>query len=116
MRLLHKEGFKLIATEGTAAFLNEHGIPCERVFKVSEGRPNVVDIIKNKQVDLIINTPTGKRPKEDAYTIRQAAVRYRVPIITTLAAAKAAVQGIISMKKAGQFTVKPVQEYHLEVQ
>jgi carbamoyl-phosphate synthase large subunit len=116
MRLLHKEGFKLIATEGTAAFLNEHGIPCERVFKVSEGRPNVVDIIKNKQVDLIINTPTGKRPKEDAYTIRQAAVRYRVPIITTLAAAKAAVQGIISMKKAGQFTVKPVQEYHKEVQ
>lgn len=116
MRLLHKEGFRLIATEGTAAFLNEHGIACERVYKVSEGRPNVVDIIKNKQVDLIINTPTGKRPKEDAYTIRQAAVRYRVPIITTLAAAKAAVQGIISMKKAGHFTVKPVQEYHAEVE
>lgn len=78
--------------------------------------PKNTDIIKNKRVDLIINTPTGKRPKDDAYTIRQAAVRYRVSIITTVAAAKAAVQGIISMKKAGQFIVKPVQEYHAEVQ
>lgn len=115
MHLLYDAGYKLIATEGTAAYLNAHGIPCERVYKVSEGRPNIVDVIKNKQVDLIINTPTGKVPKEDAYTIRQAAVRYHVPIITTLAAAKAAVQGIVSMKKAGHFTVKSLQEYHAEV-
>ncbi|HOF14493.1 MAG TPA: carbamoyl phosphate synthase large subunit, partial [Spirochaetota bacterium] len=116
MRLLYDAGYKLIATEGTAAYLNAHGIPCEKVYKVSEGRPNIVDVIKNKQVDLIINTPAGKVPKEDAYTIRQAAVRYHVPIITTIAAAKAAVQGMIFTKKAGHFTVRSLQEYHAEVQ
>jgi len=115
MKLLNELGYTLVATEGTARFLNGHGIPCRRVFKVSEGRPNIVDLIKNGEIDLIINTPTGKIPKHDAFTIRQAALRYRMPIITTISAAKAAVQGLIEIKKKKDITVKSIQEYHAEV-
>jgi len=115
MKLLNELGYMLVATEGTARFLNGHGIPCRRVFKVSEGRPNIVDLIKNGEIDLIINTPTGKIPKHDAFTIRQAALRYRMPIITTISAAKAAVQGLIEIKKKKDITVKSIQEYHAEV-
>jgi carbamoyl-phosphate synthase large subunit len=115
MRLLHQNGFHLIATEGTAGFLNKNGIPCDRVFKVSEGRPNIIDIVKNKEIDLIVNTPTGKITRYDAFTIRQAAVRYHIPIITTVAAAKAAVRGILEVKARGEISVKSIQEYHAEV-
>ncbi len=115
MRLLFKNDFKLIATEGTAQFLNENGIPCERIFKVSEGRPNIVDLVKNKSINLIINTPTGRIPRYDAYTIRQAAVRYHIPILTTIAAAKAAIRGIIEVRDKGVLSIKSIQEYHSEV-
>ncbi|MBP7603453.1 MAG: carbamoyl-phosphate synthase large subunit [Spirochaetes bacterium] len=115
MRLLHEHGFRLVATEGTARFLNEHGIHCERVYKVSEGRPNIIDLVKNDEIDLIINTPTGKIPKHDAFSIRQAALRFRVPIITTIAGAKAAVQGLLEVRRNRDLSVRSIQEYHAEV-
>ncbi len=115
MKLLHELGFRMVATEGTALFLNNHGIPCERVFKVSEGRPNITDLIKNGEVNLIINTPTGKIPKYDAFSIRQAALRYRMPIITTVSAAKSAVQGLLEVRKGNDISVRTIQEYHAEV-
>jgi carbamoyl-phosphate synthase large subunit len=115
MKLLHELGFRMVATEGTALFLNGHGIPCERIYKVSEGRPNITDLIKNGEVDLIINTPTGKIPKYDAFSIRQAALRYRMPIITTVSAAKSAVQGLMEVRKRNDVSVRTIQEYHAEV-
>ncbi len=115
VRSLHEKGFRLVATEGTALFYSEKGIPCERVFKVSEGRPNIVDLIKNEEIDFIINTPTGKESKGDAFAIRQAAVRYRVPIVTTIQAARAAISGILELKERDKYSVRPIQEYHREV-
>lgn len=115
MWLLHEHGFNLVATEGTAQFLVDKGIPCEIVFKISEGRPNILDLVKSNGVDLIINTPTGKVPRFDAYTIRQAAVRYNIPIITTISAAKAAVRGLLEVKEKNDISVKSIQEYHKEV-
>jgi len=115
VRRLHESGFRLIGTEGTAQFYIDHDIPCERVFKVSEGRPNIVDMIKNEEVDLIINTPSGKISKDDAYYIRQAAVRYHIPIMTTIPAAKAAINGILTVKSRKDLSVKAIQEYHKEV-
>jgi carbamoyl-phosphate synthase large subunit len=115
VRRLHKSGFRLMGTEGTAQYYNDHGIPFERVFKVSEGRPNVVDMIKNEEIDLIINTPAGKISKDDAYSIRQAAVRYHIPIMTTIPAARAAINGLLAVKSRNQMSVKPIQEYHKEV-
>ncbi|HDP80045.1 MAG TPA: carbamoyl phosphate synthase large subunit, partial [Spirochaetes bacterium] len=115
MKQLHESGYRLVATEGTARFMNDRGIACERVFKVSEGRPNITDLIKNGEIHLVVNTPTGKIPKHDAFTIRQSALRYRVPIITNISAAKAAVQGLLEVKKNRDITVRSLQEYHEEV-
>jgi carbamoyl-phosphate synthase large subunit len=114
-KILYENGYRLIATEGTADFINNNNIPCERILKVSEGRPNIIDLIKNKNIDLIINTPTGKIPRYDAYAIRQAAVRYHVPVITTVAAAKAAVRGLAEVKTRGEISIKTIQEYHLDI-
>ena len=115
VRRLNQQGFRLVGTEGTARFYTEKGIPCERVKKVSEGRPNVVDMIKNEEIDFIINTPAGKMSKDDAFSIRQAAVRYHIPIVTTIPAAKAAMRGLLDVKESGLLSVKPIQEYHKEV-
>jgi len=115
IRLLYNNGLKLVATEGTADYYEHHGIPCERIRKVHEGRPNIVDLVKNEQIGLIINTPTGKIPTHDAFTIRQVAVRYGIPIMTTLPAAKAAIRGLLEVKKHGKLHVKPIQEYHAEI-
>jgi carbamoyl-phosphate synthase large subunit len=115
IRLMYNNGLKLVATEGTADYYAHHGIPCERIMKVHEGRPNIVDLVKNEQIGLIINTPTGKIPTHDAFTIRQVAVRYGIPIMTTLPAAKAAIRGLLEVKKHGTLHVKPIQEYHAEI-
>ena len=112
---LYESGFKLIGTEGTALFYTNHGIACERVFKVSEGRPNIVDLIKNDEIHFIINTPTGKISKDDAYFIRQAAIRYHVPAVTTIQAAHAAIRGILEVKSKKELSVRSIQEYHKEV-
>jgi carbamoyl-phosphate synthase large subunit len=115
VKKLHEEGFKIVGTEGTAQYYTENGIPCERVFKVSEGRPNIVDLVKNGDIQLIVNTPAGKISKDDAFSIRQAAVRYHIPIMTTIQAAKAVIRGLLEVKTSNGISVKSIQEYHKEV-
>jgi len=116
VRKLKENGFNIIATKGTAKFYNDRGIKCEMVYKVNEGRPDVVDKIKNCDVDLVINTPLGKVTRDDAYFIRQAATRYHVPTVTTMSAAKAAINGLLYVKENRELSVKPIQEYYREVE
>ncbi len=104
-------GFKIKATIGTHAFLAEHGIESEHILKMHEGRPNIVDGIKNKEIKLVINTPSGKLSKYDDSYIRKAAITYKVPYITTLTAALAAARGIAAYRQ-GKDSVKSLQEYH----
>jgi carbamoyl-phosphate synthase large subunit len=107
-------GFKIKATNGTRRFLAEQGIESEQVLKLQEGRPNIVDAIKNREIQLVINTPVGRLGKHDDSYIRKSAIQYRVPYITTLAAALAAAKGIRAVRK-GHGTVKSLQEYHREI-
>ena len=104
-------GFGLIATEGTAALLKEAGLEVEIARKLHEGRPNLGDAILNKQVDLIINTPIGREGKIDDSYIRMRAIQHKIPYMTTIAAAKATVEGIRAAQ-AGQVLPKALQEYH----
>jgi carbamoyl-phosphate synthase large subunit len=104
-------GFELCATGGTAKVLTDHGLKIQTLFKLSEGRPNVLDLIKNGEVQLVINTPAGKTPRVDEVKIRSAAVAHRIPIMTTLAGAKAAALGIAALRDKG-LSVRPIQEYH----
>ena len=104
-------GFELVATKGTAKVLAHNGIQVQTVFKVGEGRPDVVDRIKNGEIDLVINTPSGKKPKADEVAIRSQAVNHNIPCITTLSGAEAAVNGIESLLKRN-VSVKSIQEYH----
>ena len=90
-------GLKIIATRGTASALTRAGIEIEAVYKVNEGRPNIVDLIKTGKVNMVINTPLGRESFYDEKSIRRAAVRYNVPCITTLSAASAAARGIRAM-------------------
>ena len=107
-------GFRIVATRGTAKALSQNGIPVELIHKVHEGRPNVVDAIKNREIDLIINTPTGHRPKKDQVSIRAVAVAHNIPLITTLSGAAASVQGIEALLQE-EVQVKSLQEYHQKV-
>ncbi len=105
-------GFKIVSTEGTYKFLKEKGVPVELVYKIQEGRrPNIGDLIKNGEICLIINTPTGTKSKKDAYSIRRLAVNYKIPYYTTVRGAQAAVMAIESMRRAN-LDVKPLQEYY----
>jgi len=104
-------GFKIVATEGTANVLESAGLIVERVFKVKEGRPNVVDLVKGDRIQLIINTPRGQETFFDEKAIRRAAVQARVPTITTIAAAQAAAEGIAAMQKHTT-TVYALQALH----
>jgi carbamoyl-phosphate synthase large subunit len=106
-------GFKLVATAGTADVIEEAGMACERVYKVKEGRPNVVDLIKGDRIQLIVNTPQGPDPFFDEKAIRRAAVTARIPTITTLAAARAAAEGIAALQR-GEVNVKALQHLHAE--
>ncbi len=109
--IFHRLGFKLLATEGTGRFLGENGIPTEIVHKMQENRrPNILDAIMNRQARLVVNTPAGKQSQFDDSYIRKSAIKYRVPYITTVAAARAAAHGIEAMRK-GRETVKSLQEY-----
>jgi len=110
-----KLGFKIKATEGTCKFLAEYGIETEHILKMHEGRPNIVDTIKNGEIQLVINTPSGKLGKYDDSYIRKAAIKYKVPYITTLAAAIAAVKGIAAYQQ-GHGEVKSLQRYHADIQ
>lgn len=109
-KALVEMGFTLMATEGTLAELTKAGVPAEAVKKLAEGRPNIKDHIKNGKIKLIINTPTKKGPTTDEGKIRAMSVTHRVPIITTLTGASAAVKAIKAIKSDG-WTVKPLQEY-----
>jgi carbamoyl-phosphate synthase large subunit len=104
-------GFELVATRGTAKVLSNNGIPVQTVFKVGEGRPDIVDRMKNGEIQLVINTPSGKKPKVDEVAIRSQAVAHNIPIITTLSGAEAVVNGIESLLKKGM-SVQSIQEYH----
>jgi carbamoyl-phosphate synthase large subunit len=104
-------GFKIKATENTGKYLGENGIKTEYILKMHQGRPNIIDAIKNGQIQLIINTPAGKLSKTDDSYIRKAAIGYKIPYITTTAAAAAAVKGIIA-SRTGKSDVKSLQQYH----
>ncbi len=109
---LYDLGFKIIASRGTAGYLNEAGVHCERVYKVNEGRPNVVDLIKSNEIDLIVNTPLGRASYYDERAIRRAAMQYSVVTFTTLTGANAAASAIAAMKKEGKLSVISLQEHH----
>jgi carbamoyl-phosphate synthase large subunit len=102
-------GFELFATGGTARYLAEHGIACQTVFKVREGRPNVVDHLKNGKIQLMLNTPLGKKAQYDEVAMRLAGLRYGVPCLTTISAARAVVSAIRSLR-AGEMRVIKLQE------
>jgi carbamoyl-phosphate synthase large subunit len=107
-------GFKIVATAGTCQVLQAHGLEIELVLKLHEGRPNVVDVIKNKQIQLIINTPSGEEAQADGRLIRRTALTYKVPIVTTIAGAKATVAAISSLQRE-PLTVKAIQDYNRDV-
>jgi carbamoyl-phosphate synthase large subunit len=113
-RKMASAGLSIIATDGTAEFLRQNGVPVKQVQKIFNGSPNVLDYMKKEQVKLIINTPTTKQSVKDGFQIRRSAVDYHVPYITTVQAAVASAEAIERAKK-GQVTIKALGEYHKEV-
>ena len=111
IRAFHELGFKILATEGTALFLQENEIPATRTLKVSEGRPNIVDAIKNQEVQLAINTPSGEVSRIAEYQIGWAALEQKIPFVTTLSAAASVVSAISSLRKQER-VVRSLQELH----
>jgi carbamoyl-phosphate synthase large subunit len=107
-------GFDIVATSGTADVLEKAGLKVKRIFKLGEGRPNTLDFLINRKIQLVINTPTGQTPRADEVKIRTTAVYTNTPIMTTLSGAKAAALGIAAMKRSG-YKVKTLQEYHSEI-
>ena len=108
-------GFKILATGKSYEMIKDAGIPCERIFKIYEGRPNIADQIANGEIQLIINTPAGKTSAHDDSYIRKAAIKHRVPYITTMAAAKASAEGIRAIKENTHFGVKSLQAHHADI-
>jgi len=107
-------GFSILATEGTHAFLTDHGVEAECIRKLHEGRPNIVDAITNGEIQLVINTPVGKLSQHDDSYIRKSAIKYRIPYITTLSAAEAAAEGIAAYGNGGS-EIRSLQEYHARI-
>jgi carbamoyl-phosphate synthase large subunit len=113
-RRFQELGFKIRATNGTCRFLVGQGVQAEPIHKMHEGRPNIVDAIKNGEIQLVINTPSGKLSKHDDSYIRKAAIKYKIPHVTTVAAAVAAARGIQALR-AGKAAVKSLQDYHADI-
>jgi carbamoyl-phosphate synthase large subunit len=111
VRRLFAVGFSVIATRGTAAFLDEKGLPVEVINKVAEGRPHIVDLIKNKEIVFVINTVSDAQAQKDSFSIRRSALQYGVPYTTTVSGARAVVNAIESLKKQ-RINIKSLQEYH----
>ncbi len=111
VKRLYAAGFSVIATKGTAAFLDGKGLPVEMINKVAEGRPHIVDLIKNKEIVFVINTVSGAQAQKDSFSIRRSALQYGVPYTTTVAGARAVVSAIEALRKK-KVTIKPIQEYH----
>jgi carbamoyl-phosphate synthase large subunit len=114
-REFHRLGFRILATSGTSAHLALHGIRSQVVNKMHEGRPHIADLVKNREIDLIINTPAGKQSQYDDSYIRKNAIKYRVPYITTLAGAVAAAKGIAACSGGIPGEMKSLQQYHAEI-
>ena len=108
-------GFRIVSTSGTRQFLEDNGIRAELILKVHEGRPNIVDAIKNCEIDLVVNTPAGRLSEYDDSYIRKNAIKYKIPYITTTSAALSATQGIKD-RQNGQYKVKSLQDYHSEIE
>ena len=110
-----KAGFKIIASKNTCERIQEAGIPAEMVNKLQEGRPNMLDLITNGTIDLIINTPVGQERKADDSYLRKAAIKKKIPYMTTMAAARATVSGILSLKNHGSSEVQSLQKLHGDI-
>ncbi len=115
LRRFHDLGFRILATGGTFDYVRRLGLPAERIYKVGEGRPNIVDAIVSGEVDLLINTPLGKKSQYDDYAMRRAAITYRVPYITTMSATNAACDAIIALRSVTP-EVRSLQEWNALVQ
>ncbi|MBE0426027.1 MAG: carbamoyl-phosphate synthase large subunit [Nitrospirae bacterium] len=111
VKKLLKLGLSVIATRGTAKYLKDHGLEVDVINKVTEGRPHIVDLIKNKEISFVINTVSGAQAQKDSFSIRQSALQYKVPFTTTISGAIAAVDAIEMLKKK-RFHIRPIQEYH----
>jgi len=110
-RLFQDLGFRIFATKGTQKFLADHKITTEHISKIGHGRPDIVDTIKNGEIQLVINTPSGKTSQEDDSYIRKTAIKYKIPYITTIAAAVATARGI-ARRREGEAPVRSLQDYH----
>ena len=108
-------GFKVFATEGTQAYLDQHGVAATLIKKMHEGRPNIADAIKNDEIQLVVNTPIGRLSVHDDSYIRKAAIKHKIPYITTTAAANAAAEGIAACCEDGKGKVRSLQEYHKQL-
>jgi carbamoyl-phosphate synthase large subunit len=107
-------GLKILATDGTQKYLALHGVESQRILKIYEGRPHIVDALKNGEIQLIVNTPKGKLSEIDDSYIRKSAIKYKIPYLTTTTAALAATVGISAARK-GKAVVKSLQEYHRDI-
>lgn len=114
-KIFHEDGFKILATGTTYDLISQAGIPAEKAKKLYEGRPNVLDLITNGKVDLIVNSPIGKDSIHDDSYLRKAAIKAKVPYMTTIAAAKATAKGIRYINKHGAEELKSLQELHSEI-
>jgi carbamoyl-phosphate synthase large subunit len=108
-------GFRILCTGGTRQFLGKHGIETDLILKVQEGRPNIVDAIKNKEIDLVVNTPAGRLSEYDDSYIRKNAIKYKIPYITTTSAARSATEGIKD-RQLGEYKVRSLQDYHSAIE
>ncbi len=115
-RSLYNDGFRLLATHGTCQLIKNAGIPVEQVKKLREGRPNILDLMTNGQIQLMVNTPISKDSANDDSYLRKGAIKHRVPYITTIAAARAAAEGIARIKAKGRGGVTSLQDWHARIQ
>jgi len=113
---LYECGLSLMATGKTHELIAKAGLPVKKIAKINEGRPNILDEMTNQNICMIVNTPSGKKAAVDDSYIRKSAIKYKIPYMTTMAAAKATVEGIKAAKSTVQFEVKSLQEFHGEIQ
>ena len=114
-QLFEKAGFKILATSGTYAIITDAGVKAEKVKKLQEGRPNINDLITNGSIDLIVNSPSGKESAHDDSYLRKAAIKAKIPYMTTIAGARATAKGILYVQAHGDSDVKSLQELHSEI-
>ena len=114
-RSFHEDGFSIMATGNTYQLIHQAGIPARKVKKLYEGRPNILDMITNGDIQLIVNSPVGKESIHDDSYLRKAAIKAKIPYMTTIAAAKATASGIHYVKTHAQGDVKSLQQLHGEI-